>query len=101
MAFVMGISSAQAGLLNVQDYFIESSGVYAILNSPPFRYIIYYTGFWKNQKRGVGAIFFGANCPSSSTTECWRRYFWMKFGLDHDGWDYRLARARKISGEGL
>jgi len=73
MAFVMGISSAQADLLNVQDYFIESSGVHAILNSPPFRYVIYYTGFWKNQKRGVGVIFFEANCPSSSTTECWRR----------------------------
>ena len=38
MAFVMGISSAQASLLNVQECFNDSSGVYAILNSPPFTY---------------------------------------------------------------
>ena len=36
MAFVMGISGAHANLLNVQDDLNESSGVYAILNSPPF-----------------------------------------------------------------
>ena len=36
MALVMGISSAQASLLNVHEDFIDSSGVYAILNSPPF-----------------------------------------------------------------
>jgi len=37
MAFVMGISSAQASLLNVHDNFIDSSGVYAIVDSPPFK----------------------------------------------------------------
>jgi hypothetical protein len=32
----MGISSAQASLLNVQDDLNESCGVYAIAVSPPF-----------------------------------------------------------------
>jgi len=36
MAFVMGISRDHAIVLKVQDDLIESSGVYAILNSPPF-----------------------------------------------------------------
>jgi len=35
MAFVMGISSAQAILRNVRDDFIVISGVYAIVDSPP------------------------------------------------------------------
>jgi len=38
MALVMGISSAQASLLNVHEDFIDSSGVYAIVDSPPFTY---------------------------------------------------------------
>jgi hypothetical protein len=37
MAFVIGIPSAQEILRNVQDDLNESSGVYAILNSPPFK----------------------------------------------------------------
>jgi hypothetical protein len=36
MAFVMGISSAQASLLNVQECFNDSSGVYAIVDFTSF-----------------------------------------------------------------
>jgi len=36
IALVMGISSAHAILRSVQDDFIESSGVYAIVDSSPF-----------------------------------------------------------------
>ena len=36
MALVMGMPSAQEILRNVQDDLNESSGVYAILKSPPF-----------------------------------------------------------------
>jgi hypothetical protein len=39
MAFVMGISSAQASLLKVQEDFIESSGVYAIVDFTSFHFI--------------------------------------------------------------
>ena len=36
MALVMGISSAHASLLKVHEDFIDSSGVYAIVESPPY-----------------------------------------------------------------
>jgi len=49
MAFVMGISSAQASLLNVHEDFIDSSGVYAIVESTSF-HIFCHTGFWKKQR---------------------------------------------------
>jgi len=55
MAFVMGISSAQASLLNVQDDFIESSGVYAIIEITSF-HLFCHTGFQKNRKGGGGYI---------------------------------------------
>ena len=44
MAFVMGISRAHASLLNVHEDFIDSFGVYAIVESTSF-HIFCHTGF--------------------------------------------------------
>ena len=54
MAFVMGISSAQASLLNVHEDFIDSSGVYAIVEFTSF-HIFCHTGF-PEKSEGVRAI---------------------------------------------
>ena len=94
MAFVMGISSAQASLLNVHEDFIDSSGVYAIVEFTSF-HIFCHTGFRKNRK-GVGAIFFGANCPSSSATGCRRRYFRAEIWLWQRFWKWRKGAGRLI-----
>ena len=74
MAFVMGMPSAQEILRNVQDDLNESSGVYAILNSPPFI----------SFAEGVGAIITVRNCPSASSAGCQRHYSCLKFGYDND-----------------
>ena len=73
IAFVMGISRAQAILRKVRDDFMVISGVYVIVKFTSF-HLFCHSGFRKNQK-GVGAIFFGTKCPSSLATGCQKRYF--------------------------
>ena len=69
MAFVMGISRAHANLLKVQDDFIDNSGVYAILNSPPF--ISFANRFSRETGGGgKGAIIIGTNNTSPSCIGC-------------------------------
>jgi len=90
MAFVMGISSAQASLLNVHEDFIDSSGVYAIVESTSF-HIFCHTGFPEKSEGGMGGIITGTNCPSSSDTGCLWRYFSGEIWLWQRLWKWRTG----------
>ena len=101
MAFVMGISSAQASLLDVHEDFIDSSGVYAIIEFTSF-HIFCHTGFWKNQRGGCGRY----NCWDELSVLISHRctggdIFQGIFGYDNDGRNDGLARVEKISGAGV
>jgi hypothetical protein len=76
MAFVMGISSAQASLLKVQEDFIESSGVYAIVDFTSFH--IFCQRAIGKIGRGVGALSVKVFYTPQSYIWTLRHYFWVK-----------------------
>ena len=82
IAFVMGISSAQAILRNVQEDSIDSSGMYAIVDSPPFSSSA--TRLSTKVRRGWGLYSSRRFIRLNHASGTLGNIFQVKFGNDND-----------------